>query len=207
MSHPFKNYVYSGNRLKENVGASYLVQEIYGAYLQEAVDKTFGRNIVDINAWRQKPGSILMREQENIPCEVGYIGGGNALLLFKYEGDEKCKAKELIQNWTLILLEKVPGLATAVAIKELTLKTLLITTNTKCQIYSKRWQKTRANTIPIPHFPNMALQRIVNIPVLLRKSFMKGLMMRSLGTSCVSKAKLKASEDSKDFSRRNSKMN
>lgn len=195
-----QNYVYSGNRLKENVGASYLVQEIYGAYLQEAVDKTFGHNIVDINAWRQKPGSILMREQENLPCEVGYIGGGNALLLFKYEGDEKCKAKELIQNWTLILLEKVPGLATAVAIKRINIEDLVNNYQNEMSDLFQTLAENKSKYYPNTTFSKHGITADCKYSGLTAEVFHEGFDDEEPGyISCVSKAKLKASEDSKRF--------
>jgi len=50
-----QQYVFSGNRLKENLGASFLVQDIY---------------------------STLMNEVSLKPDRKGFIGGGNALLFF-----------------------------------------------------------------------------------------------------------------------------
>jgi len=45
----------------------------------------------------------------NIKCEIGYIGGGNALILFK----EKRKAIDFVKRYTKFLLEKHPGLQKA----------------------------------------------------------------------------------------------
>ncbi len=80
-----QKYVFQSNQLKENLGASFLVEEIY-------------RNC----------------SKNNELFEVGYIGGGNALLLFQ----EEAKAKEFIREWTTSLLINAPGIVTAVALDD-----------------------------------------------------------------------------------------
>ena len=101
-----QEYVYSSNKLKENIGASFLVKKIYDDVLKEALKQTFGKDI-DINEWR-KPKEIKIA-QGNDEVEIGYIGGGNALVLFK----DKDKTLEFIKNYTKLLLIKTPGLRTA----------------------------------------------------------------------------------------------
>jgi len=76
-----QEYVYSSNKLKENIGASFLVEKIYKDVLKEALKQTFGKDI-DINGWRIKPKHVSIT-QGNDEVEIGYIGGGNALVLFK----------------------------------------------------------------------------------------------------------------------------
>jgi hypothetical protein len=85
-----QEYVYSSNKLKENIGASFLVKKIYDDVLKEALKQTFGKDI-DINEWR-KPKEIKI-VQGNDEVEIGYIGGGNALVLFK----DKDKTVEFIK--------------------------------------------------------------------------------------------------------------
>jgi hypothetical protein len=101
-----QEYVYSSNKLKENIGASFLVKKIYDDVLKEALKQTFGKDI-NINEWR-KPKEIKIA-QGNDEVEIGYIGGGNALVLFK----DKDKTLEFIKNYTKFLLIKTPGLRTA----------------------------------------------------------------------------------------------
>ncbi|AEE14457.1 hypothetical protein Thena_0825 [Thermodesulfobium narugense DSM 14796] len=105
-----QEYIFSSNKLKENIGASFLVKKIYKDVLKEALKITFGRDI-DINEWKNNPSCIKII-QANDKVEIGYIGGGNALVLFK----GKDKTTEFIKNYTKLLLVKVPGLKTAFGI-------------------------------------------------------------------------------------------
>ncbi|MBK9404471.1 MAG: hypothetical protein IPN57_08060 [Ignavibacteria bacterium] len=66
-----QQYVFSGNRLKENLGASFLVQDIYNAILKDVTIK---------------------------PDLEGFIGGGNALLFFEDKIRAKEFVKEWTRN-------------------------------------------------------------------------------------------------------------
>jgi hypothetical protein len=105
-----QEYIFSSNKLKENIGASFLVYKIYDDVLKEALNITFSRDI-DINEWENKPRDVRII-QGNDEVEIGYIGGGNALILFK----DKDKTTEFIKNYTKLLLVKTPGLKTAFGI-------------------------------------------------------------------------------------------
>ena len=105
-----QEYIFSSNKLKENIGASFLVDKIYEDVLKEALKVTFGRDI-DINEWKNNPEQIKII-QENKEVEIGYIGGGNALILFK----DKDKTTKFMKNYTKLLLVKAPGLETAFGI-------------------------------------------------------------------------------------------
>jgi len=110
-----QKYVFGSNKLKENLGASYLVQEIYDSLLNKAFAGIFPELKIDLNAWKNNPEKLLIQTH---PFEAGYIGGGNALLFFKKEN----KAKDFIKEWTKILLIDTPGIATAIAYKEFDLE-------------------------------------------------------------------------------------
>ncbi len=106
-----QRYVFGSNKLKENLGGSYLIQEMYQTHLRNAVKEIFPScNDTDFDAWEAQPGTCLM-ETHNAPFETGYIGGGNALLFFK----EKDHAIAFIKEWTKSLLAHAPGVVTAVA--------------------------------------------------------------------------------------------
>lgn len=109
-----QRYVFSSNKLKENIGASYLIQQIYEEPLQGTIREIFPG--IDTNvfaAWREKPEEITIRQSETL-FEIGYIGGGNALLFFK----EQSHAQEFVSKWTRRLLVETPGIITAAAIEE-----------------------------------------------------------------------------------------
>ncbi|MGI5875574.1 MAG: hypothetical protein ACOX6X_01970 [Dethiobacteria bacterium] len=105
-----QDYVYASNRLLENVGASYIVSNIYQEKMKEAIQKTIAHE-VDFQTWRNDQELILL-EKNNTDFEIGYIGGGNALLFFR----EKEKAREFVKNWTTDLLIEAPGLNFAFAL-------------------------------------------------------------------------------------------
>ncbi|WP_066635766.1 hypothetical protein [Desulfolucanica intricata] len=106
-----QNYVFAGNKLKENLGASQLVENIYKGELSEVLNKITSHE-VDLNKWKEKPDEFIMINNSDIECEIGYIGGGNSLIFFRTE----TLAKEFIYNWTKRLLINAPGLQTAVAV-------------------------------------------------------------------------------------------
>lgn len=79
-----QNYVFNTNKLKHVVGASHIVKHAFD-FFNPSVEE-------NINS------------EEDI--EVGYIGGGNALLFFK----DKSKAEEIIMKFTKKALIHYPGL-------------------------------------------------------------------------------------------------
>jgi len=110
-----QQYIFQSNKLKENLGASYLVSKIYLEPLCKIVSQLFNEEL-DFDAWEKEPAKI--RE----PFDVGYIGGGNALLLFK----DQTKAQTFVKEWTKLLLMETPGIITAVAIKKIAMDNYLI---------------------------------------------------------------------------------
>lgn len=105
-----QEYIFSSNKLKENIGASFLVKKIYERQLLGALTEIFPFvGAADLSKWREMPENIYILEKGNIPFEIGYIGGGNALLLFNC----KEEAVRFIKAYTRLLLSEVPGLRTA----------------------------------------------------------------------------------------------
>ncbi len=113
-----QRYIFSTNRLKENLGASYLVQDIYEEVLKSVLKEIFPSIDYNyLNHWKEKP-NVMATIDENRPFEIGYIGGGNALLFFK----EKERAESFLKRWTARLLVEAPGIIPAAAILECNIK-------------------------------------------------------------------------------------
>ncbi|MCF8011041.1 MAG: hypothetical protein K9L17_01065 [Clostridiales bacterium] len=111
-----QKYVFASNLLKENLGASYLVDNIYNGDLKESLKEVLGFD-PDVDSWQKDPQKINIAEDSSVEYETGYIGGGNALLLFR----ELETAKVFVNNWTRRLLVTAPGLQIAAAIGNLDL--------------------------------------------------------------------------------------
>jgi len=106
-----QRYVFQSNKLKDNLGASFLIEKIYEEYLENTIFRVFGKSF-DINAWKNKPEEIKINKGD--PFEVGYIGGGSAFFMF----EEEKKAIDFIKTWTKSLLVHTPGVTTGVAISK-----------------------------------------------------------------------------------------
>ncbi len=100
-----QKYIFSGTKLRTNVGASFIVDKVFDSILvdqilQESILKPLGIHTVNSTGWEEESGAesieeVVKSNQLPTDCYVAYIGGGNALILFKEEvaggGKEKLK--------------------------------------------------------------------------------------------------------------------
>lgn len=86
-----QKYIYSSNKLKENIGASLIILGIFKEKIKDPYNEYFESAL-----------------------ENGYEGGGNVVLIFKDIGKEK--VLEVIREFTLRILEKYPGIDLGVGI-------------------------------------------------------------------------------------------
>jgi hypothetical protein len=93
-----QDYIFAANRMRENIGASYLVAEATDTWLREAL-RAIGA-LVDPSA-----GHSLENDPQ-APAELIYAGGGNAAILFRARTD----AVAFITDYSRQLLASAPGL-------------------------------------------------------------------------------------------------
>lgn len=111
-----QDYIFGSNRLRENIGASYLVEQATRGWVYEELNKLFPgkHNIADL-----KSGKIdhSKRMEDGLTAELIYAGGGNTTILFRCpdEGDPKLHAKEFAWNLSQHILREAPGLEIVIA--------------------------------------------------------------------------------------------
>lgn len=74
-----QEFIFSSQKLKENIGASVIVKEILDSFLMESIKK-YSNTITE---WFKYPG--LKIKNQDLNAEVVYSGGGNALVIYKDE--------------------------------------------------------------------------------------------------------------------------
>ncbi|MBW4505456.1 MAG: hypothetical protein KME64_02935 [Scytonematopsis contorta HA4267-MV1] len=103
-----QKYIFGSNRLRENIGGSYLVQVATDEWVKECLKK-IGKVYEEIDDF--EPHIITDNE---IVAELVYAGGGNTVLLFKTEEYAK-KFTRILSNK---ILREAPGLNIVIAHQE-----------------------------------------------------------------------------------------
>ena len=115
-----QRYIYAGNRLRTNIGASYIVDCVFQDILiDEVLKEMFPNDKFTANsAWDFADDENAAWENMKSCC-VAYIGGGNAMLLFKPSAENL--RTDVVKNFTRKLLINRAGLKVGAAQGELNL--------------------------------------------------------------------------------------
>jgi len=108
-----QNYIFGSNRLRENVGASALVEQATADWVLEIIEKLVARHNINPSftgaTLYQRMDWMRWIERDNLQAEVLYSGGGNTVVLFA----ERKDAIAFVTKYTQRLLEQAPGLEVA----------------------------------------------------------------------------------------------
>lgn len=97
-----QNYIFSTNMLKQNLGASYIVEKVMSEeYLGKAISEG---DTSYLKKWKENPDLLQLNQDASI--EIAYTGGGNAVLLFK----DKDESERFAKRWTKNVISEFPGL-------------------------------------------------------------------------------------------------
>ncbi len=149
-----QNYIYSGNRLRTNIGASYIVDRIFfDDLVQGTLKKMFPQDdfsSAEDTTW--EPNKDVEKAWDNMnECCVAYIGGGNALILLN-ESKSYQDAVAVVKDFTQQLLVKRPGLKIGAAIGDLSITDGAINQDEMDAMYSKL-KKNQTAVFPAVNVP------------------------------------------------------
>ncbi|MDM3857476.1 MAG: hypothetical protein PT120_21945 [Aphanizomenon gracile PMC649.10] len=114
-----QRYIFGSNRLKENVGASYLVKSATDKWVEEtlkSLDSLSPENVHIPDKSKQECNPRI-HENESIMAELIYAGGGNTVLVFR-KVEQIDYAKEFTRKLSFKILNEAPGLNIVVAHQE-----------------------------------------------------------------------------------------
>ncbi len=184
-----QKFIYSTNNLKENLGASTIVEWIFQEPLIEAIQSIYPEFSKDIyESWHENPQKILTENGAKV--EIGYIGGGNAMIIFK----EQSAAEDFVKIWSRNLLIKAPSIIPAAAIGEINLNNNF--SNTLLRLFDKL-TKNKSEFLPITNIPRHGITAECSRTGLSREVWSSNLLPEADYISSVAFAKLYNAERAK----------
>jgi hypothetical protein len=108
-----QDYIFGTNQLKQNVGASYLVDCATWEWVVECLPRPHNV-VVDLDAVNPFTGQTI--ENDELAAEVVYAGGGNTMIVFSGHADGA--AVSFARRLTRKILLEAPGLSIVLAHQE-----------------------------------------------------------------------------------------
>ncbi|MGB3266171.1 MAG: hypothetical protein WBA89_19690 [Microcoleus sp.] len=102
-------YIFGSNRLRENIGASYLVSQATDDWARNALNTLKAKINQEIYAFdpeQNQPEAKPRIEDDGLAAELVYAGGGNTILLFS----DRQYAVQFTQILSKRILEEAPGI-------------------------------------------------------------------------------------------------
>ena len=106
-----QNYIFGSNRLRENIGASFLVEQATRDWVYEELDKLGKHNIANLETGEINRNKKMENAADDLSAELIYAGGGNTAILFRSMDEAKAFAWELSKR----VLRDAPGLEIVIA--------------------------------------------------------------------------------------------
>ncbi len=88
-------YIFASNRLRENIGASFLVDAATGKWAFDKLDKTVSGEHNLVQNHKSGEWEIVSKDPSALRAEVLYAGGGNVPILFKSATDARTFTRSL----------------------------------------------------------------------------------------------------------------
>lgn len=98
-------YIFGSNRLRENIGASYLVSQATDYWARKALNE-LKRKVYAFDPEKHQPEAKPHIEDDGLAAELVYAGGGNTVLLFS----DKQYAVQFTKILSKRILEEAPGI-------------------------------------------------------------------------------------------------
>lgn len=153
-----QKYIFSGNLLSTNIGASFIVDKVFTEILVGEVLTEFfpqeKENFSTVDTVWNIAEDNLETWTDMKECSVAYIGGGNALILFKKNGVDV--RKKIVEEFTRKLLAKRPGLRVGAAQGELTITGGKLNQENIDDLY-KKLKETQNKIFPVVNVPYTGL--------------------------------------------------
>ena len=105
-----QRYIYAANKLRTNIGASFIVETVFSEKLVKVLEDNFSGS-KDLTSW----ANPSEKQDKTVECQIAYIGGGNAMVLFDSSVEDDTLRK-IVAIFSQKVMMEAPGLHIGAAI-------------------------------------------------------------------------------------------